>query len=141
SGRIDGDVIAHMRANLPSQFRAHQQGAAIQIEGACEDAGVQHTDVRFVFRINSPNQRRGRALPAELRFGLDHDLAEDRRRDGANIAIGTDRAHERRVIGNARFDLHNPEMRIEAEDLVAKLLVEAAHQTDYDDQLRYTEHH
>ena len=130
-----------MHAERAGQLRAEQQRTAVQIEGTGDDIGVEHGDIGFVFGIDSAHPRRGGARAAQFRLGLDHHLAEDRRGNSADAAIGADGANQSGIIGNAGIVFQDFEMGVEAENFVAKLFVKAAHDANHDDQNGDAEHH
>ena len=138
-------MIADPQVQIAGKVIAHEQAASAQIKFALDNAARKIADLVLGLRVNAAQY--GRVLqrrPVRFRLGFDQHRTKNKRGDAADIFVGGNQVHHPPVIlhrsGPARLvEREDFQVRVEAEDFFAQIVVEPAHDADDNDEHRDTE--
>ncbi len=122
------------------EIAAHHQRTPAQIEFSGNHALRQNTHIGRMGRVNAAHVRHANGrLRTVGRLGFQHHRPKHKRGNAAYVSTGGHDAHDPLVVVHGLADSKNFQVRVEAKDFIAQVVVKAAHDADNDDEHRHAD--
>src|SRR5258706_1127139 len=132
-------MIAYANVQFVGKFASDNEATIRHVEFSFDDVSRNDGDIRFEFGNHAANPGRSDLRLAVGRLSFQQHLFHDQRRDRFYASIFFDDDAYLLVIGHRVVAFFDFQVGIETENLVAKLLIEASHDADDNNQNRDAE--